>query len=182
MKTKAFHWAAAVWLAGAGLVVTGCQQPGEPDAVEVSKDAEGDTHLKIDGDQVDENLKKTEEQVQAGAREVKEGARQVGQAIERGAERVEAEVGPVVRDVLDDATITTRIKAKLVADPEVNAFHIDVDTIDGQVTLTGRVATELQRTEAGQLATRTEGVSVVNNLIQVAGQQALPPPAAGSGQ
>lgn len=184
MKTKAFHWVAAVWLAGAGLVVAGCQQPGEPDAVEVSKDAEGDTHLKIDGDQVDENLKKTEEQVQAGAREVKEGAQQVGQAIERGAERVEAEVGPVVRDVLDDATITTRIKAKLVADPEVNAFHIDVDTVDGQVTLTGRVATELQRKEAEQLASRTEGVNVVNNLIQVAGQQALPPPppAAGTGQ
>lgn len=183
MKTKAFHWVAAVWLAGAGLIVAGCQQPGEPDAVEVSKDAEGDSHIRIDGDKVDESLKKTEERVQAGAREVQEGAQEVGQAIERGAERVEAEVGPVVRDVLDDATVTARIKAKLVADPEVNAFHIDVDTVDGQVTLTGRVATELQRTEAGQLATRTEGVSVVNNLIQVAGQQALPPPppAAGTG-
>ncbi|HET9213078.1 MAG TPA: BON domain-containing protein [Thermoanaerobaculia bacterium] len=182
MKTKAFHWAAAVWLAGAGLVVAGCQQPGEPDAVEVTRDAEGDPHIKVDGDQVDKNLKETEERVQAGAREVKEGAREVGQALERGAERVEAEVGPVVRDVLDDATVTARIKAKLVADPEVNAFHIDVDTVDGQVTLTGRVATELQRTEAGQLATRTEGVSVVNNLIQVAGQQALPPPPPAAGQ
>lgn len=181
MKTKAFHWVAAVWLAGSGLVVAGCQQPGEPDAVEVSKDAEGDSHIKIDGDQIDKNLEKTGDQIQAGAREAKEGAQQVGQAIERGAERVEAEVGPVVRDVLDDATITARIKARLVADPEVNAFHIDVDTVDGQVTLTGRVATELQRTEAGQLATRTEGVSVVNNLIQVAGQQALPPPPPAAG-
>lgn len=184
MKTRAFHWAAAVWLAGSGLFVAGCQQSGEPDAVEVSKDAEGDTRIRIDGDKVDENLKKTEEQVQAGAEEVKEGAQQVGAAIERGAERVEAEVGPVVRDVLDDANLTAKIKAKLMADPEVNAFHIDVDTVDGQVTLTGRVATELQRTEAEQLASRTEGVTVVNNLIQVAGQQAVPPPppAAGTGQ
>lgn len=184
MKTKAFHWVAAVWLAGSGIIVAGCQQEaGEPNAVEVSRDAEGDPHVKIDGDKVEENFRKTNEQIDAGAREVKEGAQQVGQAIERGAERVEAEVGPVVREVLDDAGVTARVKAKLVADPEVNAFHIDVDTVDGTVTLNGKVATELQRDEAGQLATRTDGVRAVNNLIQVAGQQALPPPPpAGTGQ
>lgn len=183
MKTRAFHWAAAVGLVLSGLLVAGCQQPGEPEAVEVTRDTEGDTRVRVDGDQVEKNLKETGDAIEAGAREVGQAADQAGAALERGADRVEAEVGPVVREVLDDAGVTTRVKARLVADPEVNAFHIDVDTIDGQVTLSGKVATEYQRREAGELASRTDGVKTVNNLIQVAGKEALPPPPpAGTGQ
>lgn len=166
-NTQAFVWAAAVCLALSGFLVAGCQQP---DAVDVSRDAQGDPRVKIDGEQVEENLE------QAG-QELEAAADQAGRALERGAERVEAEVGPVVRDVLDDATVTTRVKARLVADPEVNAFHIDVDTIDGRVTLNGKVATEHQRREAEELTSRTEGVSSVVNLIQVAGQEAAAAPA-----
>ena len=179
MKTRALPAspaAVAVWLALSGLLATGCQQSGEPEAVEVSRDAEGDAHIAIDGDQVEKNLEETQDALAAGAREVKSAADQAGAAIERGADRVEAEVGPVVREVLDDAGVTTRVKAKLMADPEVNAFHIDVDTVDGRVTLNGKVATELQRQEAEQLASRTQGVSSVVNLIQVAGKDAVPPP------
>lgn len=182
MKTRtlpASPVAVAVWLALSGFLVAGCQQSGE-EAVEVSRDAEGDPHVAIDGDQVEKNFEETQDALEAGARDVKSAADQAGAAIERGADRVEAEVGPVVRDVLDDAGVTTRVKAKLVADPEVNAFHIDVDTVDGRVTLNGKVATELQRREAEQLASRTEGVSSVINLIQVAGQ-APPTPPAGTG-
>lgn len=183
MKTRAFHCAAAAWLALSGLLAAGCQQQGEPDAVEVTQDAEGDTRVRVDGDQVEKNLEETGDAIEAGAREVGQAADQAGAALERGADRLEAEVGPVVREVLDDAGVTTRVKARLVADPEVNAFHIDVDTVDGQVTLNGKVATEHQRREAGDLATRTEGVETVNNLIQVAGKEALPPPPpAGTGQ
>jgi hyperosmotically inducible protein len=160
---RAFPWAAAVCLALTGLLGTGCHN----DAVDVSRDAQGNPQVKVDGDQVDKNLK------QAG-QELESAADQAGKAVERGAERVEAEVGPVVRDVLDDATVTTRVKARLVADPEVNAFHIDVDTVDGRVTLNGKVASEVQRREAGELASRTEGVISVVNLIQVAGQEAPP--------
>lgn len=174
---KAFSSAAAVWLALSGLFAAGCQQNGEPDAVEVSRDAEGDSHVHVDGERVEENLEQAGEELKAGAREVGQAADEAGEALERGAERIEAEVGPVVKDVLDDAAITTRVKARLVADPDVNAFHIDVDTIDGRVTLNGKVATEHQRQEASELADRTEGVREVVNLIQVAGKEALPPPA-----
>jgi hyperosmotically inducible protein len=164
----------AVGLVLPGLTAAGCQQ--DRDAVDVTRDAQGDTRIRVDGEQVEENLKDTGETIEAGAQQVGAAVDQAGEAIERGADRVEAEVGPVVRDVLDDAGVTTRVKARLVADPEVNAFHIDVDTIDGKVTLNGKVATELQRREAGELASRTEGVVSVNNLIQVAGKEALPPP------
>ena len=172
--TKAFSWTAAVGLALAGRLSAGCQHTGN-EAVDVSRDAEGQPEVKIHGDQVEKNLE------QAG-RDVQAAADQAGRAVERGAQRVEAEVGPVVREVLDDAAVTARVKARLVADPEVNAFHIDVDTVDGRVTLNGKVASEVQRHEAGELASRTQGVISVVNLIQVAGKEALPPPPASPGR
>jgi len=176
---KSLSSAAAVCLALSGLLAAGCQQNREPDAVEVTRDAQGNPQVHVDGDQVDKNLEQAGEELEAGAQEVGEAVNQAGEAVERGAERIEAEVGPVVRDVLDDAAITTRVKARLIADPDVNAFHIDVDTVDGRVTLNGKVATEHQKQEASELADRTEGVREVVNLIQVAGKEALPAPPAG---
>jgi osmotically-inducible protein OsmY len=44
-----------------------------------------------------------------------------------------------VGEQIDDGAITSKINAKLTADPEVNPFNIDVDTLDGVVTLRGEV-------------------------------------------
>ena len=67
----------------------------------------------------------------------------------------------------DDNVITTKVKSKLIADPQVKAFDISVTTNEGIVTLTGRVKEQLQRTEAEKLARDTAGVKGVNNLIKV---------------
>ncbi len=68
---------------------------------------------------------------------------------------------------IDDAALTTKVKAKLAADPDVNPFNIDVDTTDGVVTLRGRVEDVASRNEAVELARETEGVRRVRNEIQV---------------
>jgi uncharacterized protein YjbJ (UPF0337 family) len=73
----------------------------------------------------------------------------------------------------DDNVITTKVKSKLIADPQVKAFDISVTTNEGIVTLTGRVKEQLQRTEAEKLARDTAGVKGVTNLIKVG---ELPPP------
>lgn len=67
----------------------------------------------------------------------------------------------------DDALITTKVKSKLAADPEVSATDIDVDTNEGEVTLTGRVESESVRREAVKLARDTEGVERVRDLLKV---------------
>lgn len=67
----------------------------------------------------------------------------------------------------DDNWITTKVKTKLAADPQVNPFNISVNTEEGVVTLTGRVKEASQRAEAEKLARDTEGVKEVNNLIKV---------------
>jgi len=157
-------------------ILTGCSKPGEPPTVETGKDANGQPYVHVDGKQVDRNLEQANQNLKEAGRELKAGAEDAGAAIQRGAEEMNEKVGPVVREALDDASITARIKTKLVADPEVKAFQIDVDTVDGRVALNGKVSSADQRAEAEKLASHTEGVKSVVNLIQVAGEAVPPPP------
>lgn len=135
---------------------------------------EAGRELKQAGRELEENTRGARQELQEGAQEagraVSEGLQEAGEAIGEGARQVEKEVGPMAREVLSDVAVTSKIKAKLAADPEVAALHIDVDTVDGQVTLNGKVASAAQKAEAEKLARNTEGVASVTNLIQVAGQ------------
>jgi len=70
-------------------------------------------------------------------------------------------------DQLDDASITAAIKAKFAADDDVAAHNIDVDTVNGVVTLTGVVDSAAEKAEAGQIAADTDGVRRVTNNLQI---------------
>jgi hyperosmotically inducible protein len=73
----------------------------------------------------------------------------------------------------DDAAITTAVKAKLAADPEVKAHEIDVDTVDGTVTLSGNVDNNDVRSEAIQLARGTDGVVAVTDNMSIKSEASL---------
>lgn len=67
--------------------------------------------------------------------------------------------------MLDDKTITAKVNLALVEDPVVKSYKIDVDTLEGNVILTGVVGTQLEVDQAVRLAAGVEGVrKVVNNL------------------
>jgi hyperosmotically inducible protein len=68
---------------------------------------------------------------------------------------------------IDDAWITTKVKSKLAADPQVSAVNVSVETNEGVVTLTGRVKSDVARREAVKLAKDTEGVRSVRDLLEV---------------
>lgn len=68
---------------------------------------------------------------------------------------------------VSDATITSQVKSKLTADPEINPLNIDVDTTDGVVALRGRVPTAEDSREAEKLARNTGGVVRVDNQLRV---------------
>jgi hyperosmotically inducible protein len=163
-KTRTFLLVLAVALTP----LAGCDHDGHK-AVEADRDAQGRATVHVDGDEVQRELDQAGQQVEQGAEKVQAGAERVGAALERGAEKVQREVGPVVEEALDDATITAKVKANLISDPEVRALSIDVDTIDGRVTLQGKVASESQKAEAEKLARITPGVRQVLNLLQVGG-------------
>jgi hyperosmotically inducible periplasmic protein len=168
MKTRAFPILFAVSLGLLLVPLAGCKD--NDSAISTQRDANGNTTVHVDGDKVDQNFDQANKDLKAAGQQLKQGAQEVGGAIERGAQEVDKKVGPVAREVLDDATVTAKVKARLMADPDVAALHIDVDTVDGRVTLNGKVSSVDERAEAEKLANNTEGVKSVTNLIQVAGQ------------
>jgi hyperosmotically inducible periplasmic protein len=67
--------------------------------------------------------------------------------------------------VIDDATLTTKIKADLYADPVVKGHEVSVNSYRGVVQLNGFVDTDEQKQRAGEIAQRfPQVVSVQNNL------------------
>jgi osmotically-inducible protein OsmY len=67
---------------------------------------------------------------------------------------------------IDDATITTKVKAALLKDDAVKSFEIKVETMKGVVQLSGFVDTSDQKFAAGKDAGSVQGVTdVSNNLI-----------------
>jgi hyperosmotically inducible protein len=76
-----------------------------------------------------------------------------------------AERGP--GQVIDDAGITAKVKSALLAEQGVNGTAIDVDTMQGNVTLTGRVPDQSQAERAVQVARGIEGVKAVDSKLSV---------------
>ena len=67
-----------------------------------------------------------------------------------------------------DAGITTKVKSQLIADDQVKARNISVETENGVVTLTGEVKTSDEEAKALQIARATKGVSNVVDRITIA--------------
>ena len=70
-------------------------------------------------------------------------------------------------EYIDDATLTTKVKAAFVKDPLVKALDVKVDTFKGTVQLSGFVDTAEQKSRAEQVARSIRGVSDVKNNISV---------------
>lgn len=68
---------------------------------------------------------------------------------------------------IDDAALTTRVKAKFAADPVVSAMSISVETLKGTVQLSGFAKSAEERATAEKLARETSGVVAVRNDIAV---------------
>ncbi|HTO09594.1 MAG TPA: BON domain-containing protein [Myxococcota bacterium] len=66
-----------------------------------------------------------------------------------------------------DAWITTKVKISLLTTENVPSNAINVDTVDGRVTLHGIVSTDAEKAKAEEVARKIEGVRTVNNLLQV---------------
>ena len=72
-----------------------------------------------------------------------------------------------VGEYASDAVITTKVKAAIVAEKNLSALDIAVETNDGVVTLTGTVATDAQADNAARVTRDVEGVKQVENKVKV---------------
>ena len=68
---------------------------------------------------------------------------------------------------VDDTTITTQIKARMAKDPMVAAVSISVETLKGEVQLSGFAKSAAERTQAEVIARDINGVKRVRNDIVV---------------
>ncbi len=66
-----------------------------------------------------------------------------------------------------DVGVTARVKSALAKDDVVPARKVDVDTVNGDVILTGVLETKKAADRAGRLAKKVPGVRRVRNELQV---------------
>jgi hyperosmotically inducible protein len=72
-----------------------------------------------------------------------------------------------VGQTIDDAGITAKVKTALAGEKDVSAMAINVDTVQGNVTLSGRVSNPVEAERAVQVARSVEGVKSVDSKLAV---------------
>lgn len=77
--------------------------------------------------------------------------------------RSDADRKPASDQPVSDTWITTKVKADLLATEDVSGLDIKVETVNGVVTLSGRVDTQAQVDKAVAITRAIKGVSKVDS-------------------
>lgn len=70
-------------------------------------------------------------------------------------------------EVIDDTVVTAKVKSALIADPDLKAYQINVETYKGTVQLSGFVSAPDHIQKATQLTRDIKGVTSVKNDLSV---------------
>lgn len=132
--------------------------------------SQGRARMQATGDQLKSAAKSAGAAVQDKFRvldlrtnDIKDELARTGQVIRRKAH----DAGQAIADATADTRITAAIKAKLLADRDLSALSISVNTTGGVVTLSGSVPSAEAISKAMLLAMETDGVQEVVSTLQV---------------
>lgn len=75
--------------------------------------------------------------------------------------------GQTTGEYVDDAMVTTAVKAKLTNNQVASLTRVEVETVNGVVHLTGVAPTESSKAQAGRLAKEVKGVKRVDNDLTI---------------
>lgn len=103
--------------------------------------------------------KKLDESVDKAGQKIGDTAESVGDKM--SAQSAKAGVA------IDDAEITTKVKAAIFAEPGLKTLQISVDTVKGVVTLTGSVNSQANSDRAKALAAAVADVKMVENKLVI---------------
>ena len=104
---------------------------------------------------------------------VDKAGKQLEQAVRLADRKIELAADTAGRTIteagkaLEDATLTAKVKAALVAEPGLQALAIEVETSGGVVTLQGATTTLEYRDRAAQITLNVPGVKSVKNNLNV---------------
>lgn len=116
-----------------------------------------------------DTMKNTAKEMKSDASDVADKAKDVADKAKVSAGQMKDSAGEMKDDAgqyFDDATITAKVKEKLVAEPVTKAYQISVETLNGTVQLSGFVQSSAEMNKAEEIAAAVSGVkSVKNDLI-----------------
>ena len=95
-------------------------------------------------------------------------AEQTGKKLDEAVNQVDKKVSEQSEktgQAIDDAEITTKVKAAIFAEPGLKSLQISVDTIKGVVTLSGAVDSSASAEKVALLAHTVAGVKSVDNKL-----------------
>jgi len=75
--------------------------------------------------------------------------------------------GRTAGEIIDDSVITTEINAKIVKDPELSYFKINVNSTNGNVLFTGYVPSREAEARLIRLTKEVRGVKSVRSELQI---------------
>jgi osmotically-inducible protein OsmY len=134
---------------------------------EISVDVEGDTAI-LSGT-VDEAVdKELAERVALNARGIARVDNKIAVETEAKLRERRSEGERDFDEAVEDASITASVKSRLLWNDVTDGLEIDVDTLRGKVTLSGKAGTQAEKDLATRLARLTDGVRGVDNRIAIA--------------
>src|SRR5215831_2568743 len=132
--------------------------------------SEGKSTARATGDQLGSAARSARDAIQEKLKvldlrsdDIKDELARNGRVVRRRAR----EAGQAIADATADARVTGAIKGKLLADRELSALSISVNTTEGVVTLSGTVSSPENIGKAMLLAMETDGVREVVSTLQV---------------
>src|SRR5271155_2737212 len=126
----------------------------------------GDNKVSAAGDSVKNAAESARDSIEDKIRNLRLGTNDIKDELARTGKVVREkarEAGQAIAAAVPDARITGTIKGKLVADRDLSALSISVNTTDGLVTLSGQVATPEDVGKAVMLALDVDGVKQVTS-------------------
>lgn len=111
------------------------------------------------GKKLDQAIESSNEKIDEKVDVLKESIDTKEEAMEKKSE--------TVGELIDDAAITAKAKAAMMADPLVGAFNIDVATVQGVVKLNGAVTNQQIFDRALEIVRATPGVKSIENHLVV---------------
>jgi osmotically-inducible protein OsmY len=100
------------------------------------------------------------------SRPAETAGKKIDQTVDK-ADKKMSDAADKVGMVIDDATITAKVKAAILAESGLKTLQINVDTVKGVVTLSGSVDSLLSSDKAKSLASGVTGVKVVENRLAI---------------
>lgn len=68
---------------------------------------------------------------------------------------------------VDDVALTGKVKTELLESKQVDGLDVNVDSLNGKVTLSGWASSRAEATRAAQIARNVEGVKSVDNQLKI---------------